>query len=315
MKAHRIDDPKAFGKVALLMGGQAAEREISLISGEAVFSSLQKQGVDVEAVDVKDNLIDAVAGKSIDRVFNIIHGRGGEDGILQAILQTLNIPYTGSDVLASALSMDKLRTKLCWQGKGLPTPVWMLLKNEQDLQQCIETLGFPVIVKPALEGSSFGMSKANNVEQLTEAWMIARPFGCDVYAEQWVCGDEYTVGLLQGEALPVIRLETPNAFYDYEAKYQSDNTQYHCPSGLSADRERQLQQLALEAAEIIGVSGWGRVDVFIDEQGNSQLIEVNTVPGMTSHSLVPMAAAAKGINFDQLVWRILETSFTNEVTH
>jgi D-alanine-D-alanine ligase len=312
MKAGRIQDPKTFGKVALMMGGQAAERDISLISGQAVLQSLEKQGIDVSAIDVQDNPVKALEGHQFDRVFNIIHGRGGEDGVLQAILQTLKIPYTGSGVLASALAMDKLRTKLCWQGAGLPTPAWMLLKSERDLPLCAESLGFPVIVKPALEGSSFGMSKAQDDNELAEAWRLARKFGCDVYAEQWVNGREYTVGLLQAEALPVIRLETPNAFYDYEAKYQSDSTQYHCPSGLPVDEERQLQQLALEAAAVIGVSGWGRVDVFIDEDGNSQLIEVNTVPGMTNHSLVPMAAAATGIDFDQLVWRILESSFNGD---
>lgn len=312
MKARRIHNPEQFGRVALMMGGQAAEREISLISGQAVLQSLEKQGVDVTAIDVRDNPIEALAGKQIDRVFNIIHGRGGEDGVLQAILEVLGIAYTGSGVLASALAMDKLRTKLCWCGAGLPTPDWMLLKARQDLPACADKLGFPVIVKPALEGSSFGMSKANDEAQLLEAWRVACEFSCDVYAEQWVSGQEYTVGLLQSEALPVIRLETPNAFYDYQAKYQSEDTQYHCPSGLSDDKEWQLQQLALEAAELVGVSGWGRVDVFIDDKGDSQLIEVNTVPGMTSHSLVPMAAAAVGVNFDDLVWRILESSFTDD---
>ncbi len=313
MKVRQVQDPAAFGKVALMMGGRAAERDISLTSGKAVFSALQRQGIDVQAIDVRDNPIEALAGKNVDRVFNIIHGRGGEDGVLQAVLQTLKIPYTGSGVLASALAMDKLRTKLCWQGAGLPTPAWMVLKNEQDLKPCAEKLGFPMIVKPALEGSSFGMSKAHDDNELIEAWRLASEFGCDVYAEQWVNGHEYTVALLQAEALPVIRLETPNAFYDYQAKYQSDNTQYHCPSGLSAEAERRLQQLAMDAAEVTGVSGWGRVDVFVDEKGDSQLIEINTVPGMTSHSLVPMAAAATGVDFDELVWRILETSFAHDM--
>ncbi len=312
MKARRIQDPAAFGQVALMMGGQAAEREISLISGRAVLAALEKQGIDVTAIDVRDDPIAALGGKHFDRVFNIIHGRGGEDGVLQAVLQTLGMACTGSGVLASALSMDKLRTKLCWRGAGLPTPAWQLLKTEQDLPLCAEKLGFPLIVKPALEGSSFGMSKAHDEHELLDAWRKASEFGCDVYAEQWVNGREYTVGLLQAEALPVIRLETPNAFYDYEAKYQSDSTRYHCPSGLPVDAERRLQQLALDAADVIGVSGWGRVDVFIDDDGNSQLIEVNTVPGMTSHSLVPMAAAAVGIGFDELVWRILESSFADD---
>jgi len=192
---------------------------------------------------------------------------------------------------------------------GLSTPPWFVLKTMQDLPACAEALGFPVIVKPALEGSSFGMSKANSKEELAEAWALARQYGCDVYAEKWVSGKEYTVGFLQGEALPVILLQTPHAFYDYAAKYQADNTQYHCPSGLSVEQEAYLQKLAVQACEVIGVTGWGRVDVFIDCDGEAQLIEVNTVPGMTSHSLVPMAANAAGIDFDALVWRILETSF------
>jgi D-alanine-D-alanine ligase len=241
-------------------------------------------------------------------VFNIIHGRGGEDGVLQAVLEVFGIPYTGSGVLASALAMDKLRTKLCWQGYGLVTPTWFLLKNEGDLNACMEKLGFPVIVKPAQEGSSIGMSKANSREELAKALQIAADYDCDVYAEAWVTGKEYTVGVLNNEALPVIRLETPNAFYDYEAKYQATTTQYHCPCGLEASQEQHLQQLAITACEVIGVTGWARVDVFIDDSGQTQLIEVNTVPGMTDHSLVPMAAKQAGINFETLVWRILATS-------
>ncbi len=305
----RIQKAEDFGRVALMMGGQAAEREISLISGAAVLASLEKQQVQVEAVEVQSNAIDALAGKQFDRAFNIIHGRGGEDGVLQAILDAKGIPYTGSGVLASALAMDKLRTKMCWQGMGLSTPPWFVLKTTDDLSACAEALGFPVIVKPALEGSSFGMSKANDKAELAEAWALARQYGCEVYAEKWISGKEYTVGFLQGEALPVIRLQTPHAFYDYAAKYQADNTQYHCPSGLDAVQEAYLQKLAVQACEVIGVTGWGRVDVFIDSDDKAQLIEVNTVPGMTSHSLVPMAAKATGIDFDELVWRILETSF------
>ncbi len=309
MMPRRIQKAEDFGRVALMIGGQAAEREISLISGAAVLASLEKQQVQVEAVDVQSNAIDALAGKQFDRAFNIIHGRGGEDGVLQAILDAKGIPYTGSGVLASALAMDKLRTKMCWQGMGLSTPPWFVLKTTDDLSACAEALGFPVIVKPALEGSSFGMSKANDKAELAEAWALARQYGCEVYAEKWVSGKEYTVGFLQGEALPVIRLQTPHAFYDYAAKYQADNTQYHCPSGLDAVQEAYLQKLAVQACEVIGVTGWGRVDVFIDSDDKAQLIEVNTVPGMTSHSLVPMAAKATGIDFDELVWRILETSF------
>ncbi|SJM93772.1 D-alanine:D-alanine ligase [Crenothrix polyspora] len=304
-----IKKPEEFGKVAVLMGGSAAERPVSLRSGAAVYEALKNQGVDVVAIDVTGSAIDALSQIKVDRVFNIIHGRGGEDGVLQSVLQVLGIPYTGSGVLASALSMDKLRTKLCWQGYGLVTPKWYVLKDTSDIDPCIEKLGFPVIVKPALEGSSMGMSKANNRDELLQALKVAAEFRCDVYAEAWVTGKEYTVAVLNGEALPVIRLETPNAFYDYEAKYNATTTQYHCPCGLNEEQELSLRNLALTASQAVGVKGWARVDVFIDSSGATQLIEINTVPGMTDHSLVPMAARQAGITFEQLVWRILETSF------
>jgi D-alanine-D-alanine ligase len=303
-----INNPEEFGRVAVLMGGSAAEREVSLKSGAAVFAALKRKGVNAVAIDVTGSPIDALAESQIDRVFNIIHGRGGEDGVLQAVLEVMCVPYTGSGVMASALSMDKLRTKLCWLGYGLATPKWFLLKSSDELDDCMERLGFPVIVKPAQEGSSIGMSKANNRDELIKALKVAAKFGCDVFAESWVTGKEYTVGLLDGKALPVIRLETPNAFYDYEAKYKSSTTKYHCPCGLSAEQEQKLQQLAVKAGEVIGVKGCARVDVFVDDSGQPQLIEINTVPGMTDHSLVPMAAKQAGIEFDELVWRILETS-------
>lgn len=303
-----VKKPEEFGRVAVLMGGSAAERAVSLRSGAAVYEALKRKGVDAVAIDVTGSPIEALAEINVDRVFNIIHGRGGEDGVLQAVLEVMGIPYTGSGVMASALSMDKLRTKLCWKGYGLVTPRWFLLKDENDLDACIEKLGFPVIVKPAQEGSSIGMSKAHNRDELLNALTIAAEFHCDVYAESWVTGREYTVAVLNGEALPVIRLETPNAFYDYEAKYNATTTQYHCPCGLSEEKELQLKSLAVTASEVIGVKGWARVDVFIDNRGQYQLIEINTVPGMTDHSLVPMAAKQAGIDFDELVWRILETS-------
>ena len=249
-----------------------------------------------------------MAGIKIDRIFNIIHGRGGEDGVLQGVLQVMEIPYTGSGLMASALTMDKLRTKLCWQGFGLITPQWFLLQSDNDLDACIEKLGFPVIVKPAQEGSSIGMSKANSRDELHKALHDALAYNCDVYAERWVTGKEYTVALLNGEALPVIRLETPNAFYDYEAKYNATTTQYHCPSGLNEEQEAFLRALAVKASKVLGVEGWARLDVFIDDAGQYQLIEINTVPGMTDHSLVPMAAKQAGIEFDDLVLRVLETS-------
>lgn len=300
--------PEEFGRVAVLMGGTAAERAVSLRSGAAVYEALKRKGVDAIAIDVTGNPIDALLEHKVDRVFNIIHGRGGEDGVLQGVLEAMKIPYTGSGVMASALSMDKLRTKLCWQGFGLVTPRWHLLKDEGDIDPCIEKLGFPVIVKPAQEGSSIGMSKAKDRNELVEALALAASYRCDVYAEAWVTGKEYTVAILNGEALPPIRLETPNEFYDYEAKYAATTTQYHCPCGLGQDQEEQLKKLAETASQVVGVKGWARVDVFIDNSGQYQLIEINTVPGMTDHSLVPMAARQAGIDFDDLVWRVLETS-------
>lgn len=304
-----IKEPREFGRVAVVMGGTAAEREISLISGSAVYQALKAQGIEAIAVDVTGNPIQALTEVCADRVFNIVHGRGGEDGVLQGVLQAMGLPYTGSGVLASALSMDKLRTKLCWQGLGLPTPNWFLLKNEDDVDACIERLGLPVIVKPAQEGSSIGMSKASNRQELIDAYRLAVKYRCDVYAEAWVSGREYTIAVLEGEALPAIRLETPNQFYDFDAKYRAETTRYHCPCGLSEDEEKSLQALALAACDALAVQGWARVDAFIEHSGQAQLIEVNTVPGMTDHSLVPMAAKQAGISFEELVWRILETSF------
>ncbi len=309
MTARLINDPAKFGKVGVLMGGAAAEREISINSGQQVLAGLLRKGVNAIAVDIKEDMILPIMNQDFDRVFNIIHGRGGEDGILQGVLESLKIPYTGSGVMASALSMDKLRTKLCWQGANLPTPSWMVLTSEQDVSSCADQLPFPVIVKPSLEGSSIGMSKANNISELLTAWETASNYQCDVYAESWVSGKEYTVAILNDQALPVIRLETPHAFYDYEAKYNASTTSYHCPCGLNNQQEQKIQELALHAAQLIGVKGWSRVDLFIDDQEQAQLIEINTVPGMTDHSLVPMAAKANGIDFDELVWRILETSF------
>ena len=309
MTACLITEPAKFGKVAVVMGGAAAEREISINSGQQVLSGLQHKGVNAIAVDIKDDMVSPILNRNFDRVFNIIHGRGGEDGVLQGVLEALKIPYTGSGVMASALSMDKLRTKLCWQGANLPTPSWVVLATEQDVYACASKLAFPVIVKPSLEGSSIGMSKAGNIAELLAAWETASSFQCEVYAESWVSGKEYTVGILNDQALPVIGLETPHAFYDYQAKYQAETTLYHCPCGLNDQQQQKIQTLALHAAQLIGVKGWSRVDLFIDDQDQAQLIEINTVPGMTDHSLVPMAAKAAGIDFDELVWRILETSF------
>ena len=306
----QVQEAAEFGRVAVLMGGASAEREVSLKSGQAVLAGLLARGVDAVGVEVDKNLLGPLLNRNFDRVFNIIHGRGGEDGILQGALEALGMPYTGSGVLASALSMDKLKTKLCWLGAGLPTPRWMLLEAPEDLERCTEELGFPVIVKPAAEGSSIGMSRAENRSELAEAWKHASQYRCPVFAEVWVTGEEFTAAILKDAPLPLIRLETPHAFYDFDAKYRADSTRYHCPCGLNSEQERALQNLALRACRCIGVAGWGRVDFLVDGQGNPWLIEVNTVPGMTDHSLVPMAAKAAGIEFDELVWRILETSVT-----
>jgi D-alanine-D-alanine ligase len=307
----KADTAASFGRVAVLMGGSAAEREVSLKSGKAVLEALMSRGVEAEGFDVGRDMIAPLLqdSRGFDRVFNIIHGRGGEDGVLQGALETLGLPYTGSGVLASALSMDKLRTKLCWMGAGLPTPRWMLLKTEADLERCRDELGFPVIIKPAQEGSSIGMSRADNFVDLKEAWRAASLYNCDVFAETWITGTEYTAGILEEMPLPLIRLETPHVFYDFDAKYRAETTQYHCPCGLPPGAEEEIQSLAQRACQIVGVLGWARVDLMIDAAGKPWLIEVNTVPGMTDHSLVPMAAREAGISFDELVWRILETSF------
>jgi len=300
-----------FGKVAVLMGGSSAEREISFLSGNAVLAALKKSGVDAHAFDPAERPLWALKEEGFARAFIALHGRGGEDGTLQGALELMGIPYTGSGVLASALGMDKLRTKLCWLGAGLPTPRWLLLETPEDLDRCARELGFPVIVKPAEEGSSIGMSRAENRGELEAAWHDASRYQCAVFAESWIVGKEYTVGMLDGEPLPLIRLETPRAFYDFDAKYRSETTRYHCPCGLDAATEARLQALALDACRCVGVRGWARVDLMVDDAGQPWLIEVNTVPGMTDHSLVPMAAKVFGMSFEDLVWRILETSLTD----
>ncbi|RLA21504.1 MAG: D-alanine--D-alanine ligase [Gammaproteobacteria bacterium] len=307
-----VQNPEAFGRVAVLMGGTAAEREVSLKSGQAVFEALLRNGIDAIALDIGEAPLKVLMGGDYSRVFNMLHGRGGEDGVIQGLLETLGLPFTGSGVLGSALSMDKLRSKLCWLGCGLATPAWLQIEGPEDLERCEALLGFPVIVKPAQEGSSIGMSMAMNAEELDKAWKLAAQCGCEVFAEQWITGKEYTVAVIQQSALPIIRLETDNQFYDFEAKYISDSTQYHCPCGLPSETEEALQLLSVKACQALSVSGWGRVDLMVDEQGKPWLIEVNTIPGMTDHSLVPMAANAAGISFDDLAWLILESSFAAE---
>lgn len=299
-------DAQKFGKVAVLMGGTSAEREVSLNSGRAVLDGLLRRGVDAHAVDITapQDIVDLYQ-HNYERAFIVLHGRGGEDGQIQGALQTLGIPYTGSGVMGSAIAMDKYRTKLMWGGVGLPTPDYQLLRNPSDLELAA-ALGFPLMIKPANEGSSIGMSRVTTEAELDQAWRVAREYDPIVIAERWITGSEYTVAILGADALPVIRLQTPNEFYDYEAKYQSDETGYHIPSGLNSIGEERAQAVALEAFDAVGANGWGRVDMMIDEAGGIWLIEINTVPGMTDHSLVPMAAKAQGISFDELVWKILQ---------
>ena len=293
-----------FGRVAVLMGGWSAEREVSLDSGAAVLAGLREKGVDAHGIDVGRDICQVLAEGSYDRAFIIMHGRGGEDGVIQGLLETLQLPYTGSGVLGSALGMDKVRCKRLWSGMGLPTPEYLLIRDEDSLDMA-GALGFPLVVKPVHEGSSIGISKAVDAESLRRGWVMARQFDDEVLAERWIEGGEYTVGILGDEALPVIRLETPREFYDYEAKYKVNSTSYHIPCGLSADAEAGMQEIALRAFRAVGAKGWGRVDFMVDGEGQPWLMEVNTVPGMTSHSLMPMAAKAAGMDFPQLVWRIL----------
>ena len=298
--------PEDFGKVAVLMGGWSAEREVSLNSGEAVLTALLEKNIDAYKIDVKrESIFDDLKEGQFDRVFIILHGPGGEDGVIQSVLEILQLPYTGSGVLASALAMDKLRCKELLQGSGLPTPVYMKLEETTDMSYVGATLGFPIMVKPALEGSSIGMTKVEEETGLNKAWQVAAEYGDSVLAEQWIHGDEYTVAIVGQTALPVIRLETKRDFYDYAAKYIDDDTQYHCPCGLDAEEESQLQRLALSAFDAVGAKGWGRVDFMCNEDGKPSVIEINTIPGMTSHSLVPMAAKANGFSFADLVFNIL----------
>ena len=296
-----------FGKVAVLMGGMSAEREVSLNSGQAVLTGLCRKGVDAHGIDAGPDVLEVISAGNFDRVFIVLHGRGGEDGVIQGALEVLGLPYTGSGVAGSALGMDKFRSKLLWKGMGLPTPDYVLLRSGADLAAA-EALGFPLMIKPAREGSSIGMARVGNASELAAAWSNAAGFDAEVLAERWITGAEYTAGILGDDVLPLIRLETPHTFYDYEAKYQTNTTSYHCPCGLDPEREQSLQSLALDAFRAVGAGGWGRVDILVDEEETPWLLEVNTVPGMTDHSLVPMAAKRQGIGFDDLVWRILETT-------
>lgn len=301
-------DARQFGRVAVLYGGTSAEREVSLNSGAAVLAALQDAGVDAHGIDVGADFLQQLTTEHFDRAFIVLHGRGGEDGVIQGVLEYAGIPYTGSGVLASALAMDKLRAKQVWCTQGLPTPRHGSLRTEQDCHAAAQNLGFPLMVKPSQEGSSIGMAKVHNLEELLTAWHTAREYDSNVLVEQWISGPEFTVAMLAGDILPPIRLGTSHDFYDYEAKYIANDTQYQIPCGLTDDKEQELRELTSQACQALGVTGWGRADMMQDEQGNFWLLEVNTVPGMTDHSLVPMAAKAAGLDFQQLVLAILATT-------
>lgn len=305
----RITLPEDFGKVAVLFGGSSPEREISLKSGQAVLAALKRRGVDAEGFDPSDLPLQKLKDRHVDRVWIALHGPGGEDGTLQGALEFLGVPYTGSGVMGSAIGMDKLRTKRLAAAVGIGTAETVVLRSAADCKMALEKLGLPLIVKPATQGSSVGMSKVTDAADMESAWQRAAAVDRVVFAEAWITGAEYTVAVLHRRALPAIRIEATNAFYDYEAKYLRNDTRYHCPSGLSAPAEAHLASLAIAAFDAIGAEGWGRVDFMADKTGRPLMLEVNTVPGMTDHSLVPMAARAAGIDFEELCWQVLETSF------
>jgi len=301
-------DPTAIGKVGVLMGGVSAEREVSLVSGAAILEALQSNGVDAHGLDVNPQNINAISSQGFDRMFIALHGRWGEDGTVQGAMQAIEMPYTGSGVLGCALAMDKVRSKQVWQALGLPTAKYRVLRCEQDLEGLVEELGLPLFLKPSREGSSVGIGKVVNEADLLSAYQKTASVGDDVLAEQFIEGAELTAAVLKGEALPVVRMSTENEFYDYEAKYHSDDTQYFCPAELSDSLEEQVRDLALKAFQALDCDIWGRVDIMLDTQKKPLLLEVNTVPGMTSHSLVPMAAAQTGRRFSDLVLEILATT-------
>jgi D-alanine-D-alanine ligase len=307
--ALKIGDPNDFGNVGLLVGGDSAEREVSLDGGRAVFAALQRNHIKTEMFDGSGALFRAINEDRIDRVFNLIHGPGGEDGAIQGALQLMDIPVTGASLLGSALSMDKVRSKWVWERQGIKTPPFTLLKPGESLsEEFVEKWGLPLFVKPSGLGSSIGISKVDHPDGLPDAISLALTYSDTVIVEPEVKGNEYFAGIIGDQVLPLIRIETPRDFYDYTAKYESDDTSYFCPCGLPEIVEKELQTRSLEAFHALDCSGWGRVDFIMDEAGEAWFLEVNTTPGMTSHSLVPQAAAQVGIGFDELIWRILESS-------
>lgn len=299
-------------KIAVLLGGTSAEREVSLNSGTAVLNALRKQGYDAHPIDPKTFPVATLKEQGFDRVFNILHGRGGEDGTMQGLLEQIGIPYTGCGVMTSALTMDKMRTKMLWKAFGLPVAEMEIVtvENRTNLNPglVVKKLGLPLMVKPSLEGSSVGLTKVKTMEELESAVDFAFKFDRTVLIEEWLAGDEFTVPVLDGEVLPSIKIVPEGEFYDYDAKYISDNTQYFCPAGLSDAREQELRRLVKQAYDVVGCRGWSRIDVMADAEGEFRLVEVNTNPGMTSHSLFPKSAATVGYSFEQLVEKILELS-------
>ena len=309
----RVRSGADFGKVAVLLGGDSTEREISLLSGNAVLAALQRRGVNAHAFDPKGSPVQNLVSEGFDRVWIALHGPGGEDGAMQGALEWLGIPYTGSGVLASALTMDKLKTKRVVVGAGYAAPEYAVLSSPADLRRALDAIGLPMMVKPASQGSSVGITKVKTAAELPRAYAEARAIDPLVFAEAFITGDEYTVGVLHDHGLPSIRIQPATEFYDYQAKYFRNDTLYHCPSGLEPEAEAELQTAALAAFRVTDCCGWGRVDFMRDRAtAKFYFIEINTTPGMTDHSLVPMAARQSGIDFEELVWRVLETSFLRE---
>lgn len=296
---------KQFGKVAVMMGGSSAEREVSLMSGSGVLAALQSKGVDAHAFDPAEKPLSALKEEGFARVFNILHGPFGEDGTLQGALEALGMPYTGCGVMASAICMDKWRTKLLWKGAGLPIPAFELLNDDSDFDAIEQQLGLPIFVKPSTEGSSIGVTKVKTHGGLKAAYEEARQYDSIVIAEQFIGGGEYTCAVIDGQAYPTIKIEPATEYYDYQAKYFRDDTVYRCPSGLAADVEARARELALQAFKVLGCQGWARIDFLMDEQDGIYLLEANTNPGMTSHSLVPMAARAEGLSYEDLCVKVL----------
>lgn len=307
-----VENAREFGRVAVMYGGTSSEREVSLDTGSAVLAALRSRDIDASGWDPAERDLAAFVSEKFDRVWIALHGPGGEDGTMQGILQWLDTPYTGSGILASALAMDKLRSKQLFRATGVNTPDYVAIETSGDAKLAADEFGFPLVVKPAGQGSSVGMSKVFAVDELQPAVDLALGYGGTALAEPCIVGDESTVAVLQGQALPSIRIETPRVFYDYRAKYESADTQYFCPGTEDAKLEQRFHDLAVAAFDVLGCSGWGRVDFMTGENGEPQVLEVNTIPGMTSHSLVPMAAKAAGIDFAELCWRILETSMTRK---